>query len=392
MCRRQSTITPQDVQRHTATLGQKHLRLKDFSPRTTAAVLWTLLCYACARVTSLADACSTLKDAPSDSTAHAALMATLPALASLQLRINRALQGDLPKALRQRPQPLAIDLTLIPYHGKPHTDLEEVYRSKAKHGTTHFHAYATAYVVRKGQRFTLALVYVRKGQALKDVVRELLRLAARAGVRPRYLLLDKEFCSVEVLRYLQHSRRRFLMPLPLRGRKADHPRGPGGSRVYAYAKCSRWSRYTLTNAKGKKATVRVCVKCRNLKGERGKHGRQPLVYAYGGGLVPGSYPWVQETYRKRFGIETSYRQLRQACITTSTRNPLLRLLYVGLALLLRNVWVWLHWEVLARKRRGMRQLNLGALPLRQLLLWLQRFAEQLWGVCEEIQTQRPIPT
>ena len=50
------------------------------------------------------------------------------------------MQGDLPKALRQRSQPLAIDLTLIPYHGKPHTDLDEVYRSKAKQGTTPFHA------------------------------------------------------------------------------------------------------------------------------------------------------------------------------------------------------------------------------------------------------------
>ena len=27
--------------------------------------------------------------------------------------------------------------------------------------------------------------------------------AARAGVRPRYLLLDRGFCSVDMLRYLQ---------------------------------------------------------------------------------------------------------------------------------------------------------------------------------------------
>src|SRR5262245_52143955 len=84
---------------------------------------------------------------------------------------------------------------------------------------------------------------------------------------------------------------------------------------------------------------------RNLRGERGKRGRQALVYAYGGGLRPGSYPWVKETYRRRFAIETSYRQLRQARIKTSTRDPLRRLLYVAVALILRNVWVWLHWGV-----------------------------------------------
>ena len=73
-------------------------------------------------------------------------------------------------------------------------------------------------------------------------------------------------------------------------------------------------------------TVAVCVKCRNLRGERGKHGREALVYAYGGGLRPGSYHWVKETYRSRFAIETTYRQLKQARLRTSTRDPLLRLL------------------------------------------------------------------
>jgi hypothetical protein len=67
-----------------------------------------------------------------------------PADAELQRRLNRALQGDLPHALRRRRQPLAADLVLIPYHGKPLHSPEEVYRSKAKSGTSHFHAYATA--------------------------------------------------------------------------------------------------------------------------------------------------------------------------------------------------------------------------------------------------------
>ena len=65
--------------------------------------------------------------------------------------------------------------------------------------------------------------------------------------------------------------------------------------------------------------------------------------------------WVKETYRSRFAIETSYRQMHQARIRTCTRDPLLRLLYVAIALMLRNVWVWLHWELLAERRRGHRR-------------------------------------
>jgi putative transposase len=355
-------------------------------------MLWALLFYAASRITSLAAACAALLLAPGDTAVHDALLATLPETHELQRRVNRALQGDLPKALRRRRQPIAIDLHLVPYHGQPLHDEDEVYRSQAKDGTSHFHAYATAYVIRKGRRFTVALAYVRKGQALKGVIRDLLRQAAKAGVRPRYLLLDRGFCSVEVLRYLQRARHPFLMPLPLRGRKAEHPKGASGSRVFAGRKRSGWGEYTLTNGQKQRATVGVCVKCRNLRGERGEHGRQALVYAFGGGLRPSSYQWVKETYRTRFAIETTYRQLQQARIRTCTPDPLLRLLYVGLALLLRNVWVWLHWEVLSHPRRGGRRVDLAQLPFRAMLLWLQHLAEALLGVRDLVETQRPMLT
>jgi putative transposase len=111
------------------------------------------------------------------------------------------LPGDLPRALRRRRQPLAIDRHLVPYHGEPLRDLAEVYRRAAKSGTCSFHASATAYVIRRGLRFTVALTWVQRGAALAAVVKRLLAQAAKAGVRPRYLLLDKGFCSVAVLRW-----------------------------------------------------------------------------------------------------------------------------------------------------------------------------------------------
>jgi Transposase DDE domain len=386
----QYTITSRDVYEHAAGFCQRHLRLKDHGPKCTASVLLTVLFYACARITSLAAACSALRDAPSDTAARNALLATLPRINELQRRLNRALRGDLPKALRRRRQPLAIDLTLVPYHGEHLHDPKEVYRSAAKSGTSHFHAYATCYVIRKGRRFTLALAYVMAGDDLAEVVKGLLRQAARAGVRPRYLLLDKGFYAVGVIRYLQAARCPFLMPTPAKGRKASHPKGPSGTRVFHLCKRSGWGRHTLVGANGRKATVRICVRCRNLRGERGRHGRQALVYAFWG-LEPSSYRWVQETYRLRFGIETTYRQLHQARVRTSTRDPLLRLLFVGVALILRNVWVWLHWQVLSHPRRGGRRIDLDQLPFRAMTLWLQQVAELLLGVRDSRPSQRPFP-
>jgi Transposase DDE domain len=383
------TLTPRHVQDHAARLCQLHLRLRDHGPKCTAGLLVAVLFYAAARITSLAAACTSLLRAPSYQAVHDALLATLPVIAELQRRLNRALQGDLPKALRRRRQPLAIDLHLVPYHGSPLHSADEVYRSKAKQGTSHFHAYATAYVLLHGQRYTVALAYVRKGQPLSAVIQALLQQAAKAGVRPRYLLLDRGFWSVAVVRYLQAARYGFLMAVPCRGRKADHPAGPGGTRVFHLRKASGWERYTLTDAHQRRATVSICIKCRNQRGERGKRGREALVYAYWG-LEPSSYQWVKETYRRRFAIESSYRQLGQGRIRTSTRDPLLRLLYVGIALLLRNVWVWLHWEVLSHRRRGRRRLDVGQLPLRAMLLWLQHLAEELLGVCDQVHTERPV--
>jgi len=70
----------------------------------------------------------------------------------------------------------------------------------------------------------------------------------------------------------------------------------------------------------KKATVSICVFCGNYRGAWKKHGRYAWVYAFWG-IKPRSTRWVADTYRQRFGIETSYRQLNEARIKTCTRNP-----------------------------------------------------------------------
>jgi putative transposase len=79
--------------------------------------------------------------------------------------------------------------------------------------------------------------------------------------------------------------------------------------------------------------------------------------------------------------------MHQARIRTCTRNPVLRLLYVGVALLLRNVWVWLHWQVLARRQRGGRRIDQEQLRFRQMRVWLQHWAEALVGIDDEIATE-----
>lgn len=244
-------------------------------------------------------------------------------------------------------------------------------------------------MIHKGRRSTGALTPVRKGEALEVVLRRLLQQASRAGIRPRLLLLDRGFSSVGVIRYRQAARTPFLMPVIGRGRKASDPRGPSGTNVFRSWKHSGWGSSTLSDSPKRRATVSIGVKCRNDRGQWPRHGRQCLVYA-SWGMQPGSSNWVAETYRQRFGIETSYRQLHQARIKTTSRSPLVRLLSVGVALIVRNVWVWLHDQVLATWRRGGRQINPGRLRFPTLLLWLLHVAEETLGTRDVISAERPL--
>ena len=383
------TLDRHQVHRSATRFLQQHLPLRDYKRKVSAPTLWAVLLVAAAEVTSIHAACTRLDDLASEETLRKALYASLPEFAELQRRLNDALAGRLPRALRRRTQRLAIDLTLIPYHGEPFRDEAEVYRSLAKDGTSHFHAYATAYVVLKGQRFTVALTAVAKGEPLKAVVQRLLKQASSVGVRPRLLLLDRGFYSVDVIRYLQAARTPFLMPVVIRGRKATDPRGPGGTRIFAVMKRSGWFEYTVTSGTKRTARVSICVSCRNYRGQWKRHGRQTLVYACWG-VASRSCPWVRETYRSRFGIESSYRQMNQARGRTSTRRPELRLLYAGIALVLRNEWVWLHFEVLSTPRRGGRVLRLERLRLRELLHWLIEVIEEAYGTIGETQTERQL--
>ena len=232
--------------------------------------------------------------------------------------------GHLPKDLRRRPQTLAIDMTLLPYYGADARTDPHVYRSKPRRGTSSFYAYASAYIVRSGQRYTVALMPVTRGQAPADTARELLARVRRAVIPVGLIVVDREFYSVEAIRYFLAARYPFLMPVLARGRPATHPSGPSGSQAFKRWKRGGWARHTPISSARRKATVAICVKCRNRRGERGKKGREALAYACWG-IGRKSPDWVRATYRKRFGIEIS----RSQCDRNNTLYQVERSVYCG---------------------------------------------------------------
>jgi len=129
-----------------------------------------------------------------------------------------------------------------------------------------------------------------------------------------------------------------------------------------------WYSHTMMNRK-REVKISVCVGYRRHRNRKdGKQVKQKLLFA--AWRVNGSPTEIRERYRKRFGIETSFRQMRQARIYTCTRNPRLRLFFVMVAMILRNIWVWLHQTLFAEGIGDKLKLHLELLRFKRMLDWI----------------------
>ena len=346
--------------------------LKDRAARKcTPVVVLSIVLRAAARMISVFAACRDLANAPSQQAVFDALEAGLPkTLPVLENRLNGALTTSWPRRLQRRRWQVAIDWHLIPYYGEAYRSRNEIYRGQPRQGTTHFHAYATACIVQHGERYTLAFTWVRGHERTVTVLSRLLARIRDIGVKIKVLLLDRAFFNVPVTAFLQKEGLPFLMPVVFRGRRAKKKRQPGARKSLRWFKRqpAGWYQHTLTNGK-QTVRISICGAYRSyFNRKRGRRGQQRLLFA--AWRVRGTPTEIRERYRKRFGIESSFRQLRQARIYTCTRKPNLRLLFVAVGLLLRNLWLWIHATLLAQGRGPTMMLRLQLLRFKQMLDWI----------------------
>jgi hypothetical protein len=359
--------------------------IKDHGWLCSTATVWSILVRAAARMISIFAVCRDLAGAPSQQAVFNALTDGLPrTLSVLERRLNEALAAPLPRCLLRRSWAVAIDWHLLPYYGQPKRSRNELYRSKQQQGTTRFHAYATACIVQRGQRYTLALVWIRKHESMVTVLERLLGYLRKIGLKIKHLLVDRAFFTAAILALLQKENIPFLMPVALRGPKPKKG-AKKGLRWIARQKAG-WYRHTMMRGSNQVA-FSVCVSYRTYyRGKKRKN--QKLLFA--AWRLRGEPTEIRERYRKRFGIETTYRQMHQARIYTCTRDPHLRLVFVVVGFLLRNLWVWIHATQLADSRGQETEPRLALLRFKQLLDWIAQVVDDIFHdgsiPCVELET------
>src|SRR5437773_11058728 len=116
---------------------------------------------------------------------------------------------------RRRRWMVAIDVHNVPYYGPPTPD---VVGGPKKQGTKWFFAYATAVLLHKRRRYTVALAPLPPKTKPHEIVRLMLDQIAGKGLKIRGVTLDSAFDSGDTLLLLQERQFAYSVPLRRKGK------------------------------------------------------------------------------------------------------------------------------------------------------------------------------
>ena len=212
---------------------------------------------------------------------------------------------------------IAIDLHDKEYYGKNRED-EYVVGGKAKNGTNWFHRIATVSILAFGTRFKISVIPITKddNKNLDKVIESLIK-EVRKNFNRRYVLLDRGFYSVKVVRKLKRLRLKYLMP------------AKSCKSMREKAKRHGKKNFSTTWSLGGEIDVR-------LVSIYDKDNRKRVYYIT-------SLDWkpllIHKAYDARWGIETGYRVVEEKDIWTTSRSIVVRYLYAIIAVVAYNSWV-----------------------------------------------------
>ena len=348
-----------------------------YSPKQIIATL----CYAATLRKTIHQAARELEGSPHPNTIFNELYSL--DVDTLTDRLNDTLASLIPKSIFKRKRQVAIDFKSIPtWIDEQKLDLHQrqyIIHCKPKDGTSKFYQFASIYLIKNNKRYTLGVVMIKRGMSKREVVKQLIQLFTKMKGKVKCLYLDREFFSVDVINFLKEEDIPFLMA----ARRTE------GIKRLIQEKGRGIHSYTLTSG-DRQAQVDIAVVGSYLKGKRGKHGRK--VYAYAMWKYPFSLKslhGIHQRYRYRFGIEVSHRMWEMARGRTTSKKSVIRLLFVGIAVLFYCVWVKLSHHLSLMADKGVRRKVRRQLTFQSFLTSIRRKVEEMMGCGDQGERVHP---
>ena len=210
-------LTDQKVLEHAREGLREHLPVQAEGYACTTDDLLNVLVGVAANRGTIESVCTDLVGTPDPETIRGYFNEQLD-LPELARRLNEALAAEIPQRVWRHPQDIAIDFHDRPYYGKTPQDEGLWVRGQARDGTTRFYRVATAYVMLKGLRVTLAVRFVLPNEGTLTVLDDLLTRLEKLKIRLARLFLDKGFAGIAVLDELTRRGQPALIACPIRGR------------------------------------------------------------------------------------------------------------------------------------------------------------------------------
>jgi hypothetical protein len=368
-------LKAEDVRAYTLQIMKQHFEIDVHGYTCTTDMIYDLLLKASAECSSLEASCADLEHVADSNTVRDYLNQALPieALTEQEEQANAALASCIPQTLARQGIEIAMDFHDEPFYGRQEDLRAVTCNGQAKKGTTHFVRIATAYVIWRQVRLTLAVHYVLPDEKALEVLQTLLSRLKKLAFEAKVLYLDKGFAASPIIEHLTSIHQKAIIALPIRGKT-------GGTRALCRGRSSYKTTYTFLNG----TQTPVAMKASLVADQTGKLRRKWLAFI----VIWLDWPVekIYQQYRRRFGIECSYRLLRRVRASTTSRNPAMRFFLLSLGLILTNAWVFLRWEFARLWATGPRRVEAARLRLDRFRKLLIRSIENQYGAISGIFT------
>ena len=235
-------------------------------------------------------------------------------LANAEAQIECCVRRLRMKGVRLKDVAVAFDWHDQPYYGKP---VPGMVGTQPKRGTCYAFSFLTASILTPRRRLVLCITPLTSRGSLPALVLALIKRIQRRVGRIGYVVFDNGFQDSGLVEELQRRGVPFILPL---------------RNTVKLKRRWRWMSYARRFTYRTKGVEVDVVEAQDAKGRR---------YFLATNMTA-SPKRILRLYKRRWGIETSYRKIGEFLPKTTSRSWVVRVFYFIFACLIYNAWIVLN--------------------------------------------------